>query len=906
MALALHHDRLMQPKFILFLTLISLSAAANAEAAQCPANIVDKGTYIVSNDPAVINDPSITVDFNHPYDCANCVPSANKTCMIYGGTYYKPAQAPGNSTPILNIVTNESGIVRAGLTFECKEGYTCILDGDSNGDGVADTNIGIRAYRDWVIKGHHTQNTEKNFILQNFVHDAVTCIPSRQLMGVEDVWIKNVGQNAISCLNTGGWVKKNRMENIGGFGVLTGELPYGVIPIVEVSNNLILNIAGSHGINGGNVTARHNTIIGNNQENAGTGILAKYAYNNIVSNFQTCINASTSSSGNMVNNCHNNSYAGVSGNSGNYDIVDTPIFAPGNYYLTTTSPGVASGVPGEAFDQESIARNSQTPNRGALETTIQINDPPVALITELSETAGENFPLQMNGTCNDPQSDDQLTGVWTQTVGPECTSMTQPSITGNEQPILLSNSCTPPDVGTNTSLTFQLTCTDQLGLSHSVTKTVLLDAAPSARNITVETDEDVPVNVTLVGNDASDAVLNYVTISEPENGTLSGTAPNITYTPAINFFGNDFFNYEVTDSLGQKDTAKVSIVVASVNDIPVANAGPDQSITPLATVTLDGSLSSDPEGDPLTYTWRQIDGAVTTISDDNTAIATLSPIKVGVSIFELTVSDGESSATDTVTVTVLNASPVVTVDEDRHADPNTEISVACSATDANQDNITYNWSRVGNSPVVTNFTTDNNRLTMLVPLNSGEQRIDWKCTATDENGASDSKIVGITINSVAPNAYAGEDITVNDNTEVTLTCLGTDANGGPLAYVWEQIRGDDVNLSITNNIATFTSGNESGSLEFACMVTDGEGNSDVDEVGVMVTKRSGTGNGNARVTPPTDPTESRERVVIAPQSEVEQPTEIKNNPASETIPIEADFANYMQTGGACTLIIPVE
>ena len=93
-----------------------------------------------------------------------------------------------------------------------------------------------------------------------------------------------------------------------------------------------------------------------------------------------------------------------------------------------------------------------------------------------------------------------------------------------------------------------------------------------------------------------------------------------------------------------------TFIVANPNHPPVANAGPDQTLIATspsgASVTLDGTASSDPDGDPLTYIWTGSFGAV------SGAIRTVT-LPVGTHTVTLTVSDGQASSTDTVLVTVL-------------------------------------------------------------------------------------------------------------------------------------------------------------------------------------------------------------------------------------------------------------
>src|SRR5205085_448367 len=127
------------------------------------------------------------------------------------------------------------------------------------------------------------------------------------------------------------------------------------------------------------------------------------------------------------------------------------------------------------------------------------------------------------------------------------------------------------------------------------------NTAPSAFPQNVVTDEDVPVSFTLLANDAEADALIYTIVSPPSHGTLSGTAPNLTYTPALNYNGSDSFTFKVNDgTLDSPTTPTVSITINPVNDAPVAD---NQSIatnedTASGTITLTGS---DVDGNSLTF-----------------------------------------------------------------------------------------------------------------------------------------------------------------------------------------------------------------------------------------------------------------------------------------------------------------
>lgn len=102
------------------------------------------------------------------------------------------------------------------------------------------------------------------------------------------------------------------------------------------------------------------------------------------------------------------------------------------------------------------------------------------------------------------------------------------------------------------------------------------------------------------------------------------------------------------------------------NRVPVANAGPDQLAGELSVVILDGTASSDPDGDVITYAWLQTGGQNVVLSSA-TAVAPsfMSPDVVTAMpetlTFQLTVNDGTLNAMDSVTITIQEAQTIVAV-----------------------------------------------------------------------------------------------------------------------------------------------------------------------------------------------------------------------------------------------------
>jgi hypothetical protein len=138
----------------------------------------------------------------------------------------------------------------------------------------------------------------------------------------------------------------------------------------------------------------------------------------------------------------------------------------------------------------------------------------------------------------------------------------------------------------------------------------------------------------------------------------------------VNILDNCPFDINPT----QADSDEDSIGDACDNQPPIANAGPDQTVERTgsagAQVPLDGSASSDPDGDTITYEWTWSGGSASGVNPDVTLL-------MGDTIITLTVSDGKLTATDEVIITVEDTTP-----------PEVTIIIP-SANQAVQDGVTF-------------------------------------------------------------------------------------------------------------------------------------------------------------------------------------------------------------------------
>ncbi|NOK14577.1 Kelch repeat-containing protein, partial [Corallococcus exercitus] len=127
------------------------------------------------------------------------------------------------------------------------------------------------------------------------------------------------------------------------------------------------------------------------------------------------------------------------------------------------------------------------------------------------------------------------------------------------------------------------------------------NSLPVALAFAVTTSKAKPVHLTLSGQDSDGDALTFRLLTQPTRGTLSGTAPYLTYTPNAGHTGTDSFTYRAND--GTTDSWPVSVTLGTVNLAPVArSASLTTRVGQGVPVTLE---ATDADGDTLTYSVLQ-------------------------------------------------------------------------------------------------------------------------------------------------------------------------------------------------------------------------------------------------------------------------------------------------------------
>jgi hypothetical protein len=178
-----------------------------------------------------------------------------------------------------------------------------------------------------------------------------------------------------------------------------------------------------------------------------------------------------------------------------------------------------------------------------------------------------------------------------------------------------------------------------------------INQAPIAEPQSISTFEDTPLDIILSGSDPEFDPLTFTVVSTPTHGTLSGIAPNLTYTPTANFNSADSFTFMVNDGHVNSEPASVDIDVVPVNDAPVAYT---QSITTRQSVPMAITLSgSDVDGDVLAYIVIIAPGHGALSGTAPNLLYTPAPGYTGLDSFYFRVNDGElNSAPTEVNITI--------------------------------------------------------------------------------------------------------------------------------------------------------------------------------------------------------------------------------------------------------------
>ena len=281
----------------------------------------------------------------------------------------------------------------------------------------------------------------------------------------------------------------------------------------------------------------------------------------------------------------------------------------------------------------------------------------------------------------------------------------------------------------------------------------------------------------------------------------------------------------------------------AANTTPAANAGPDQTVRTGVLVTLDGTKSSDADGDALTYQWSVFSrpaGSTANLSSLVAGRPTFTPDRGGSYAFRLVVNDGKASSTyDEVRVSTTNSAPIANAGADRTVARGSTVTLDGSAsTDPDFDALLYTWTLTTRPQGSTATLQGTANAKAVLTLDKAGTYI-ARLTVSDGSLTSSPDEVTLSTENSVPVADAGSDQTAIVGNLVTLNGSAShDVDDDALSYSWTWASkpiGSNSVLNQANTPSPFFQADLAGLYVGQLIVNDGFTNSAPDTTSVTIT-----------------------------------------------------------------------
>ena len=442
--------------------------------------------------------------------------------------------------------------------------------------------------------------------------------------------------------------------------------------------------------------------------------------------------------------------------------------------------------------------------------------------------------VQLDGTGSTDPDGDPLTYHWSLTSVPTGSAATLSSTT-SPQPTFL--------VDKPGSYTAQLIVND--GFVNSTPSTVVISTknSPPVANAGPNQTTTVTSTVQLDGSGSSDVDGDSLTYKWSFASVPTGSAATLSNPAIVNpTFVVDkkgAYTVQLIVNDGQVDSAPADVTITTLNSPPVANAGPDQKINVGQTVQLDGSGSTDVDGDTLTYAWSMLStpaGSNATISNPTSVKPTFYADLIGTYIVQLVVNDGTvNGAAVTVKISTSDVAPVANPGPAQSVDVGSVVTLdGTGSTDSDNQPLTYQWSL---SSVPVNSTAALSVPTSAKPSFTADMPGNYVVQLIVNDGylsSSPATVIMSTINTVPVANPGNPQIVPVGNTVQLSGAASSDADHDPLTYKWailSQPAGGTAVLANPNTVNPTFVPNVSGYYVVQLIVNDGI----VDSLPVTVT-----------------------------------------------------------------------
>src|SRR5579864_5405775 len=411
------------------------------------------------------------------------------------------------------------------------------------------------------------------------------------------------------------------------------------------------------------------------------------------------------------------------------------------------------------------------------------NYPPVANAGP-AQTVFVGTTVQLDGSGSTDQDGNPLTYRWSFVSIPN-RSTAQLNGANTVKPTFV------PDVPG--SYTVQLIVNDGLVDSSPATVTISTKNSPPVANAGPDQTITTGATVQLDGSRSTDVDGDALTYSWSLVSVPAGSTAMLSNRTIVNptFVADKKGTYtaQLVVNDGTFDSTPSQVSISDVNSPPVANAGPGQTVVTHTLVTLDGSHSTDVDGDALTYTWSILNapaGSTAVLSNVHAVKPTFTVDLLGDYVIQLIVNDGTvNSNPATVTVTTENSPPVANAGPAQTVPLGSVVTLdGTGSSDVDNQTLTYSWSILSapaNSAAILSFPTS------ATPSFIADKAGNYVIQLIVNDGIVNSQPATVmisTINSI-PVANPGAAQSVESGSLVALDGSGSsDADGDPLTFTW--------------------------------------------------------------------------------------------------------------------------
>lgn len=307
------------------------------------------------------------------------------------------------------------------------------------------------------------------------------------------------------------------------------------------------------------------------------------------------------------------------------------------------------------------------------------------------------------------------------------------------------------------------------------------NSSPKAGTDNYTTQEEISLSISLSeilenDSDPDNDTITLSSIGNASNGVAILSGDMISYTPNKDFFGSDTFSYTISDGKGGSASGKVNIQVENVNDAPLAVISKLSDIalfTINTKLSFNARLSSDIDGDTLSYLWQLVDkqGQIISLNNATSEDISFQIENLGEYQLSLTVNDGKlNSQIETLNFHVYQA-PKAIIKDVGEVDEGTLVTLnASQSIDANNAGLNYQWQQVSGVPVKL-LTDTTSEISFYAPeiFVAGSNKLTFNLQIVDGLGLGDQTSITLDINDVA----FSDAWDIGQKTDIVVECFNT-------------------------------------------------------------------------------------------------------------------------------------